>query len=394
MKKWRSVIALGLIILMVLGMLTTLLFGIRSYGVSDVSDMQSKLDALASKREKLEAELDAIADKKEAVLEQKSILDQQINDLNDEAALLNEMVADLADQLKESQAKLKEAQAALDDNTKLAKERIRAMYELGKTSYLEIILSSSSVHDFITRVELVKQMSAYDKKVIDQLSETKATIEQETNAISQKKAAQEKALSGLKSNVTTLEKKQKQSNALLNTFNEKTEENKKAIDAAEQAEAQLQAEIKEALSKSSNEAFVGGQFLWPVPGYYTITDPFGYRVHPITGVYKMHTGVDIAGSGIRGKAILAANSGKILKAGYNTAYGNYVVIDHGGGYSTLYGHASSLTVSAGQAVSRGDVIGYVGSTGYSTGPHLHFEIIQNGTYLDPLSFFNYNFTHA
>ena len=108
----------------------------------------------------------------------------------------------------------------------------------------------------------------------------------------------------------------------------------------------------------------------------------------------MHTGVDIAGSGIRGKAILAANSGKVLKAGYNTAYGNYVVIDHGGGYSTLYGHADSLNVKVGQSVSRGDTIGYVGSTGYSTGPHLHFEIIQNGTYLNPLSFFNYNFNYT
>lgn len=394
MKKWRSVVALILVGLMVLGMLTTIIFSLHAYGDPAVSDMQNELDDIIAKREKLEAELSALKDKKEAALEQKAIIDQQINDLNREAELLDDLVGNLSADLEESQAKLDEAQDMLDTNTKLAKERIRAMYELGGTSYIEIILSSTSLHDFISRVEVVKQMSAYDKKVIDTLKETKDTIERETKAIEEKKTEQETALAKLESNVATLKKKQSQSSSLINTFNEKSEANIKAIEEAERAEEQLQAEIREALASSSNEDFVGGQFLWPVPGYYTITDKFGYRTHPITGVYKMHTGVDIAGSGIRGKAILAANSGKVLKAGYNTAYGNYVVIDHGGGYSTLYGHADSLNVKVGQSVSRGDTIGYVGSTGYSTGPHLHFEIIQNGTYLNPLSFFNYNFNYT
>ncbi len=394
MKKWRSVVALILVGLMVLGMLTTIIFSLHAYGDPAVSDMQNELDDIIAKREKLEAELSALKDKKEAALEQKAIIDQQINDLNREAELLDDLVGNLSAELEESQAKLDEAQDMLDTNTKLAKERIRAMYELGGTSYIEIILSSTSLHDFISRVEVVKQMSAYDKKVIDTLKETKDTIERETKAIEEKKTEQETALAKLESNVATLKKKQSQSSSLINTFNEKSEANIKAIEEAERAEEQLQAEIREALASSSNEDFVGGQFLWPVPGYYTITDKFGYRTHPITGVYKMHTGVDIAGSGIRGKAILAANSGKVLKAGYNTAYGNYVVIDHGGGYSTLYGHADSLNVKVGQSVSRGDTIGYVGSTGYSTGPHLHFEIIQNGTYLNPLSFFNYNFNYT
>ena len=394
MKKWRSVVALILVGLMVLGMLTTIIFSLHAYGDPAVSDMQNELDDIIAKREKLEAELSALKDKKEAALEQKAIIDQQINDLNREAELLDDLVGNLSAELEESQAKLDEAQDMLDTNTKLAKERIRAMYELGGTSYIEIILSSTSLHDFISRVEVVKQMSAYDKKVIDTLKETKDTIERETKAIEEKKTEQETALAKLESNVATLKKKQSQSSSLINTFNEKSEANIKAIEEAERAEEQLQAEIREALASSSNEDFVGGQFLWPVPGYYTITDKFGYRTHPITGVYKMHTGVDIAGSGIRGKAILAANSGKVLKAGYNTAYGNYVVMDHGGGYSTLYGHADSLNVKVGQSVSRGDTIGYVGSTGYSTGPHLHFEIIQNGTYLNPLSFFNYNFNYT
>ena len=394
MRRWRSIIALTIVIALIIGMLTSIVFSLKTYGASDVSNMQNKLDDLMEKRERLEKELESIKDKKEAALEQKALIDQQIMDLNTEAELLNDIVDTLSSELEESEEALEEAESVLDENTELAKSRIRAMYELGSTSYLNIILGSKSLHDFITRVELVKQMTAYDQQVIDALKETKTTIEEETKAIKEKKDAQQKALDSLESNVASLKKKQSQSSSLIETFNAKTAENIKAIEAAERAEAELQAEIRQALANSSNENFVGGQFLWPIPGYYTITSPFGYRTHPTTGVYKLHTGVDIAGSKISGKPILAANSGTVIKAGYNRGYGNYVVIDHGGGYSTLYGHASSLAVSAGQSVTRGDTIAYVGTTGYSTGYHLHFEIIENGEYKDPLSYFDINFTFA
>ncbi len=391
MRRWRSFVALALVVMLLLGMLTTIVFSIKTYGASSVSDMQSELDDIIAKKEKLEKELNSIADKKDQVLEQKALVDQQINELNAEAEILDGIVDGLSDELDISKEKLEEAEGSLDENIAHAKQRIRAMYELGDTSYISIILSSESLHDFITRVELVKQMAEYDRKVINELKETKETIERETKAIEDKKKAQEKALNSLESNVSSLEKKQSQSDSLLESFNKKTKENIKAIEAAEAAEAELQAEIRAALNSSSNEEFVGGTYLWPVSGYHSITDKFGMRKHPITGVYKMHTGVDIAGGGIRNKPILAANSGTVLKAGWHTAYGNYVVIDHGGGCSTLYGHASSLNVKKGQKVSRGDVIAYVGSTGYSTGPHLHFEIYENGEYKNPLSFFNYNF---
>ncbi len=394
MRRWRSIIALLIVALLILGMLTTIVFGFKTYGASDVSDMQGELDALIEKREKLEKELATISNKKDAALEQKEIIDQQIMDLNTEAELLEDMVDTLSGELEESEAALEAAEDVLDENTELAKARIRAMYELGSTSYLNILLGSGSLHDFITRFELVKQMAAYDQSVIEDLKTTKATIEQETKAIEEKKIAQENALETLENNVSTLKKKQSQSEALIDSFDQKTAENIKAIQAAEAAEAELQEEIRRALANSSNETFVGGQFLWPVQGYYTITSPFGYRTHPTTGVYKLHTGVDIAGSKISGKPILAANSGTVIKAGYNRGYGNYVVIDHGGGYSTLYGHASKLAVSAGQSISRGDTIAYVGTTGYSTGYHLHFEIIENGEYKDPLSFFDINFNFA
>ena len=394
MKRWRSIIALSIIVLLVLSMLSTFAFSFKAYGAGGVSDMQNELDDLVAKRERLEKELASIKGKKEAALEQKAIVDEQVMALTKEAELLDDMVDTLKKELKDSKEALADAQGDLEENTELAGARIRAMYELGTTSYLSIILGSESLHDFISRVEIVRQMAEYDQKVIDQLKETKETIERETKAIQEKKDAQEKALDALEDNISALKKKQSESDSLIEGFNKKTAENIKAIEAAERAEAELQAEIRQALANSSNETFVGGQFLWPIPGYYTVTSPFGYRTHPTTGVYKLHTGVDIAGSKISGKPILAANSGKVIKAGYNRGYGNYVVIDHGGGFSTLYGHASKLAVSAGQSVTRGDTIAYVGTSGYSTGYHLHFEIIENGEYKNPLSYFDINFKFA
>lgn len=390
MKRWRSIIALVLVILLLLGMATSIVFSFTAHGAS-VSDMQSELDNIIAKRERLEKELSAIKEKKNVAMEEKAILDEQINDLNREAELLDEVVEGLSGELEESQKKLDAAESVLDENTELAKQRIRAMYELGDTSYLNIILSSTSIHDFITRVELVKQMASYDEKVINALKNTKDTIETETKAIEEKTNAQKNALDALESNISTLETKKKRSNDLINKFNTQSEENIKAIQAAERAEEELQAEIRNELSQNGDETFVGGQFLWPLSGYHSITSKFGMRTHPVTGIYKLHTGVDISGSGVNGKPILAANSGRVIKAGYNTGYGNYVVIDHGGGYSTLYGHASRLNVSKGQTVSRGAVIAYVGSTGYSTGPHLHFEIIKNGEYTNPLSYYDIKF---
>lgn len=390
MKKWRSVIAMAIIILLVLGMLTSIVLSVKTYGASDsVADMQDELNDLAEKQERLEKELDKIADQKEATLEQKEIIDQQISDLNDEAAILENMVDTLSTQLSDSKAKLEKAQGELDKNTQLAKDRIRAMYELGSTSYIEIILSSSSLHDFITRVELVKQMAAYDKSVIDDLKETKDTIETETKAIEEKTKKQQAALSTMESNLANLERKQSQSDALIKKFNEQTEENLKALEAAEAAKEKLRAEIDKAIANSDKEEYVGGEFVWPVPGYYGITSQFGYRYHPISGKYKYHNGTDISGSGISGKPILAANSGTVLIAGYNSGYGNYVVIDHGGGITSLYAHAKSLNVRAGQTVSRGDTIAYVGSTGYSTGPHLHLEFTENGKRTDPLAYYSH-----
>ena len=156
------------------------------------------------------------------------------------------------------------------------------------------------------------------------------------------------------------------------------------IDTYYQQINDIEAEILMLTTANVGSDYAGGAMAWPVPGYSRITSPFGMRTHPITGVYKLHTGTDI--SAPIGANFIAANSGIVIKAGWNNAYGNMVIIDHGGGVSTLYAHGSEILVQVGQTVQKGDPVLKVGSTGYSTGPHAHFEVRINGEYVNPMNF--------
>lgn len=393
MKRFRSIIAIILVALLVIGMFATIVGSITAYAES-VSDMQSELDSIISKRERLEKELAKIKDNKNEAMAEKAIIDEQISALSKEQELLEEVISGLEVDLEESTEKLAIAEEEYENRRSDAKERIRAMYELGSTSYISIVLEAKSIHDFNARYEAISRITTADQETIDLLMAAKKEKEDINNKISSDLQAQKDAQAQIEAAEEELEDKRAQSDALIEKFNEQSALNQKAILDAERAEAELQEEIRQAMSSSGNQDFVGGKWLWPLSGYYTITSKFGMRTHPVTGVYKLHTGVDISGSGVYGKPILAANGGKVIKAGYNTGYGNYVVIDHGGGYSTLYAHACKLNVSKGQYVNRGDVVSYVGSTGYSTGAHLHFEIIKDGEYTNPLSYYNINFRFA
>ena len=183
--------------------------------------------------------------------------------------------------------------------------------------------------------------------------------------------------------MAVLKEKQEESQRLVDSIKADIASFEKALKAQEAAEAAAREEIRR-LTQGSSGTYSGGTFAWPSVSTY-ITSPYGTRVHPVTGKVKTHTGIDI-GAGM-GTNIFAAADGTVLISGWNTGgYGNYVVIDHGGGLTTLYAHCSSLLVSAGQKVTRGQVIAKCGSTGMSTGPHLHFEVLKNGAHTDPYAY--------
>lgn len=392
MKKAFSIIALILVILMVVSLLSGIvLSSSKANATGSVTGMQKELEELAKKKEQLTKELEVLSDKKDKELEKKSVIDEQINMTQEEISLLESIVSSLDEQLYNAEEELSKAEELLEENLELSKKRIRSAYQRGEASYLEIIAQSSTIYDLISRVEIAKKIAEKDREVIAAVTKSKEIIESKKAEIQTNLEENQKAANQLAQREKNLEKQQAESDKMIDEINSDAEATRRAVIAAEEAEEQLQAEIRAALAANNNSGGVvdTGDFRWPLDSKYNnITSKFGYRTHPVTGIYKLHSGVDIASSGIKGSSIYAAKGGTVIKAGYNTGYGNYVVINHGDGYATLYGHASSLTVSAGQTVNKGDVIGYVGSTGYSTGPHLHFEIMINGEYTNPLDYFS------
>lgn len=262
------------------------------------------------------------------------------------------------------------------------------VYESGNKRYLDILLSAVSMSDMLNKTEYVSQVSLYDYNILKQL---KIAKEQVANL-------KQKLESDLKNN----EELQREITAQYKTMEQISEDKKNQIAqynvsiASQEAEVQkyMQAEAEAesiilaaeqaATSYNTPTEYTGGQFTWPVPGYYEISSYFGVRTSPVAGASTDHKGIDIKCD--TGVPVVAAADGTVIVATYNYAEGNYVVIDHGGGMVTLYMHNSSLNVSVGETVSAGQQIACAGSTGVSTGPHCHFGVRINGTYVDPLTY--------
>ena len=312
---------------------------------------------------------------------QSDLVKKQINILNSDIKTANENLLAKQEELE----KKKEDIQATDE---LFKERLKAMYIMRSGGTLSTILAVDSFSQLLTAADTLQRISIADTDLLKELNEQKKVIEQEEVAIQQR-------LNDLVEKQGTLETKQNELAALLKKLDSQLSDTEAQQAAARETQREVYAEYlaaKEAVEKefqSSGETFVGGEWIWPVPSNGYISSGYGART--LYGVYDWHTGIDISTGWVEGKwpsinnkPIVASNSGKVTKATYGrTGYGNYVIIDHGGNNFTLYGHCSSLAVGVGDYVTQGQTIAYVGSTGNSTGPHLHFEIRLNGSCVDP-----------
>ena len=263
--------------------------------------------------------------------------------------------------------------------------RLIEVYENGGNDYWEALLGSKNIVEFISNYFLISEITSYDIDLLEIVEREKNEIEEKSLALNTKndelevqKRTQHRTQIAL-SNTKLLRE---------NYISKLSEEEKKVQEQIDEYYKQInevEAEIKNLVIASTlGEDYQGGNLHWPVYGHYTITSNYGMRTHPITGVYKLHSGVDVSAE--TGTDFTAIANGVVVKAEYNTAYGNMVIIDHGGGVQTLYAHGSSIEVQVGQSVKAGDLILKVGMTGYATGPHAHFEIRINGETLDPLDF--------
>lgn len=333
---------------------------------------------------------DQLSDVKSQLKEGKKLensLNKEIQALEGKINASQAEINALGGNIAATQKKIQEALAQLDEleknmevqNTNL-NGRLRTMYKNGSVGFIDVLLGSTSVTDLMTNMDRVQRIYDSDKQVMEQLQQQHQLID-----------AQKKELLKLQSDLVAAQTEEAEKKAALSEDKSVVADKKaevasdnKALEEMEKsflAEAnRLKAEILAA--QSTGTTYSGGTMAWPAPGVTKITSPFGYRIHPILKVKKLHTGVDIGAPS--GTTIVAANGGTVIKAGWNNSYGNMVMIDHGGGIVTLYAHNSSLLVSNGDVVSRGQSIAKSGSTGQSTGPHLHFEVRVNGDYKDPL----------
>lgn len=351
-----------------------------------LNDLQEQQDAAQANQDMAMTQLQAVQDELSANLNQIQELNNSIAQYENEVTDYNNQIVNLQNNISQLETEIAEAQANYDKQKKLLDDRLITVYESGTTEYLDVVLSSKSITEFLSSYYLISILTDSNMNFLDDIERQKKLIEED-----------QKELEEQKNQINTAkEEKEKASIILQNTKIQKdsytaqlTDQEKKIqleIDAYQTEINQLEAEIQSITSNNLivNPNYVGGEMLWPLPGYTRLSSTFKMRVHPITGVYKLHSGIDIPAP--KGTNVLAANDGVVVKAGRNTAYGNMVMIDHGGGVSTLYGHGSEITVTLGQTVKKGDVILKVGSTGYSTGNHLHFEVRVNGSAVNPLPY--------
>lgn len=383
-RKTLKIVSAIIAGIFIFGLFTSVIFEL-AYAETSV---QQKLNEAQKKKKDAQSKLNNAKQQKTKSLAEKERLENEAVSLQAKIDSLEKQVESTKRSLNDEEQKLANATEKAETQYRTFQERFRVMCEQGNASYLDMLLSSKSFKDFVDKAEIIKEIAAYDKGVFDRMEESRKEIEQSRNEIKNLKDKQEGALTGLEQKRTALKAKQQQQADYIKSLESDAAAYQKVIDEEDRAMEALKAQIASSLSKSTGggRAYVGGEFLWPTPSCYTITSSFSpRRKNPVSGVYKRHTGTDI---GARyGASVVAANSGTVTLAGWNSGYGNCVIIDHGGGRATLYGHLSSYSVSKGQSVNRGQGIGRVGSTGNSTGPHLHFEVLINGSAVDAMQYF-------
>lgn len=317
-------------------------------------------------------------------LEQVQKLDEKISKAEAELEETTEKVQTLQQSIKQIQEQQEIEQQKYDKQKQLFEQRVVALYEAGDTQYLDVILSSSSISEFISSYYVITEIAECDAEILNTIAERKNNIDnakeklekeqKELATIIERQTRTSKVLQATKtlreSYISKLSEQEQQTQAKIEEYNKVLEE--------------VNTQLVELAKQGVETQYIGGELAWPVPGYGKISSPYGMRVHPITKVYKLHTGVDI--SAPLGANFVAANDGIVVKAEYNVAYGKMVVIDHGGGISTLYAHGSEFLVKVGDQVKRNQAVLKVGSTGYSTGPHAHFEVRKNGEVTNPMPY--------
>ncbi|OIQ11499.1 murein hydrolase activator EnvC family protein [Neomoorella thermoacetica] len=352
--------------------------------VDDLQRQQQQLQQNIQEQQKL---LQQKNDEGEALLQQLQQIEEDIRQKQAQIASLDQQLAAAQGRVQQVAAELQKAEAAQETRMSILRSRLKDIYQVGRVNYLEVLLQSTSLEDFLVRLELLTKIARGDINLIDEIKAEKAKI-----------AAQKAELEAERDHIAQLRRQADNERVQLASRQEnqrqllaQVEQEKKrvaaALDEMEATARQIAAKIRAEQAKSNRKLSPSGTkgMLWPLPGYTQISSPFGWRIHPLLKTNRFHDGVDLPAPA--GTVVIAPLDGQVISTGYLGGYGNHIVIDHGGGLSTMYAHLSAILVQNGQEVKKGQVIGRVGSTGWSTGPHLHFMVLLQGEPTNPMNYY-------
>lgn len=346
-----------------------------------IADLQQKQKDINNKINEYKKQANNLKNEKNSVQAEIDKLDNEMNVLSLEIEGYELQKQELDMQIAGKEQDIVKLTEEIEVNNQTLEDRLRTMYKKGTSGYLEVILNSEDLMDALTRVDMIQRIVQSDVDLLKKIAEQKQEVEEIHASLEQEKTEVVTVQNNVLAKKGQVALASQTKEAYMSNLNHDI---KQIQYMEEKMEAQSSQIEKDILAAQRAVEYAGGEMLWPLPGNFKISSPYGKRSDPITGVWTSHGGTDIAGP--YGASIVSANDGVVIFAGWHYSYGNYVIVDHGGGISTLYGHASKLLVSAGQTVSRGQKIAQCGSTGYSTGNHLHFEVRINGVRTDPMKY--------
>lgn len=369
--------------------LLTLVFvcfsAVAVYGTS-ASELKSKISEADKKIEKAQKELRDAQNKKASAEKQKEIIDNQVSEILSNIIYINNQIETANKQIAEKEEEIVLAQEKLDSNKEYFKKRVVSMYKSGSSTHLEMLFSAESISDFFGRLDMLQYVLKNDKKIVDDMTAARDSVIEAKKVIEERKTELEEAKTLSVSQKSKLDSALSQQQTIINQLSKEVNVNKQAAAKAQAEKEELNRQLERELAGIKDEpgapVYKGGKMAWPVPAGGRITSPYGYRTYPDVG---LHTGLDIAIA--QGNTIVAAEAGTVIRViNGTTGYGKYLMVNHGNGTVTLYAHTSKIVVAVGQTVARGQKIAEIGSTGFSTGPHLHFEVRINGKAVNPIGY--------
>lgn len=367
------------IVYLALALILTFNF-IHVYATDSVDELKKQQKEIDKQIEQKKTEIKAIEKQTKDVSKEIENLDKKMDNATVELDKVEKELVELELKIEKTLAELAEAEEKIGDKKDTFSKRLRVMYKTGSVGYLEVLLSSANIKDFLSRQDMIKAIAKHDTELIEYMKEQRDIIDIKKTELEAQKNSVEVSKVKLESRRRDLAKATREKEDLMGRL----EKNKKAYEKEYDKLNDYAKEIESKIVKLQKNTgpYSGGTMEWPVPVYKRVSDLYGYRIHPVLKTKKMHTGIDIAAN--TGEKVIAASAGTVIYSGTLGGYGKTIMIDHGGGIVTLYAHNSSLVVSEGQDVKRGDTIAKIGSTGVSTGPHCHFEVRKNGAYQDPM----------